>query len=171
LCQVPMMDLHELAGGKLAALLSRAASRDLFDTCELLRRQDLDRTKLRLAFVVYGGASRTDWRTVSLDDVKLDATEFQGKLLPLLPKGAAMGKHDVRVLEEHLVSECRSLLGSVLPFTPEEREFLERLNGRGQIAPEFLTDDRAMQVTIREHPALLWKALNVRENRKSLGGR
>lgn len=89
--QVPMMDLHELAGGKLAALLSRAASRDLFDACELLRRQDLDRTKLRLAFVVYGGASRTDWRTVSLDDVKLDANEFQGKLLPLLPRGAGMG--------------------------------------------------------------------------------
>ncbi|MGH7167280.1 MAG: nucleotidyl transferase AbiEii/AbiGii toxin family protein [Nitrospiraceae bacterium] len=164
--QVPMLDLHELAGGKLAALLSRTASRDLFDTCELLRQQDLDRSKLRLGFVVYGGASRRDWRTVSLDDVKVDTNELQTQLLPTLPREQVTGKKDVRVWGEQLVSECRRRLGAVLPLTTDERKFIERLNERGEIVPELLTVDPGMQATIREHPALRWKALNVRGHRR-----
>ena len=65
---VPVLDIHELAAGKLAALLSRTASRDLFDASQLLRGGGLDAAKLRLAFVVYGGTSRKDWRTVSVDE-------------------------------------------------------------------------------------------------------
>jgi len=53
---VRLLDLHELAAGKLAALLSRNASRDVFDAVELLRREDLDRAKLRLASSSTGGA-------------------------------------------------------------------------------------------------------------------
>jgi predicted nucleotidyltransferase component of viral defense system len=51
--EVPVLDLHELAAGKLAALFARAASRDLFDARELLRRSDLDRERLRVGFIVY----------------------------------------------------------------------------------------------------------------------
>ncbi len=45
--QVPMLDVHELAAGKLAALFGRAASRDLFDVRELLGAEVLDAKKLR----------------------------------------------------------------------------------------------------------------------------
>lgn len=58
----PILDPHELAAGKLAALLARCASRDLFDTRELLRPGTLDSGRLRLAFVVYGAVNRVDWR-------------------------------------------------------------------------------------------------------------
>src|SRR5690606_32426169 len=61
---IAVVELHELAAGKLAALCSRNASRDIFDARELLRRDDIDLQKLRLAFVVYGGLNRKDWRTV-----------------------------------------------------------------------------------------------------------
>ncbi len=50
---VPVLDLHELAAGKLAALFGRTACRDLFDVRELLRSATIDRERLRLAFVVY----------------------------------------------------------------------------------------------------------------------
>src|SRR5450759_497214 len=63
----PILDPHELAAGKLAALLARGASRDLFDARELLRPGSLDAGKLRLAFVVYGALNRVDWRTVGLE--------------------------------------------------------------------------------------------------------
>jgi hypothetical protein len=167
--KIPVLDLHELAGGKLAALLSRTASRDLFDTCELLRLGGLDRTKLRLAFVVYGGANRKDWRTVSPENLKLEATELQTQLLPTLRSATVEGAEGAGAWGEQLVSECRSLLTAVLPLTHQEREFIERLNDRGEIAPELLTADLAMQATIREHPALRWKALNVREHRDPVG--
>ncbi|MEW6719721.1 MAG: hypothetical protein AB1346_04645 [Thermodesulfobacteriota bacterium] len=44
----------------MAALLARSAGRDLFDARQILSRKDLDREKLRLAFVVYGGINRKD---------------------------------------------------------------------------------------------------------------
>ncbi len=160
-----MLDLHELAGGTLAALFSRTASRDLFDTCKLLRRGDLDRAKLRLAFVVYGGANRRDWRTVSPDDVKVDPVELQNQLLPTLRTTTEELPTNVATWGEQLVSECRDLLEKVLPLTAEEQEFIARLNDRGDIAPELLTSDPVMQTTIREHPALRWQALNVRQHR------
>ena len=158
--QVRLLDLHELAAGKLAALLSRNASRDVFDAVELLGREDLDRAKLRLGFVVYGGANRKDWRAVSAKDVKLDAAELKSQLLPTVRPGA-LPKGKARAL----VSDCRDLLSAVLPLTRDEREFIERLNESGEIAAELLTDAAAMRKTIQEHPALRWKAMNVRKHR------
>jgi hypothetical protein len=52
---IPILDKHELAAGKLAALLSRHAARDLFDVHQLSRRGILHPGRLRLAWVVYGG--------------------------------------------------------------------------------------------------------------------
>ncbi len=163
--QVPVLDLHEVAAGKLAALLARTASRDVFDAHALLRRDDLDRTKLRLAFVVYGGANRRDWRTVSIDDVKVDPVELNRQLVPTLRVGTFRGAKEATAWAERLVSECRDLLSVVLPLRPVEIDFIERLNDQGEIVPELLTGDAAMQAAIRQHPALRWKALNVRQHR------
>ncbi|MBW2635246.1 MAG: nucleotidyl transferase AbiEii/AbiGii toxin family protein, partial [Deltaproteobacteria bacterium] len=75
--QVPVLDVHELAAGKLAALFGRNASRDLFDVCSLLREQTLDGLRLRLGFVVYGGANRRDWRTITIEDIRADSREVE----------------------------------------------------------------------------------------------
>ena len=53
----------------------------------------------------------------------------------------------------------------VLPLADQEREFLERLNGKGEILPDVLTDDERLRDIIRTHPGLLWKALNVHQYR------
>jgi hypothetical protein len=160
--RIPVVDRHELAAGKLAALFSRAASRDLFDVRALLRRGGFDEDRLRLAFVLYGGMSRRDWRTVSVGDVRLEPREVEQRLLPLLRAEVAPTRQEVPAWAERLVEECRELVSGLLPFTPREAEFLERLNGVGELVPEVLTDDPRLQERIRDHPALLWKALNVR---------
>lgn len=66
---IPLLDTHELAAGKFAALLARSASRDLFDAHELFTKCQFDPNRLRLAFVIYGAINRKDWRTVSIADV------------------------------------------------------------------------------------------------------
>jgi len=81
---VPVVDVHELAAGKLAALLGRQASRDVFDTHRVLREVSFDRRRLRTAFVVYGAFNRRDWRTVAADDVQMSPKEAEQMLLPLL---------------------------------------------------------------------------------------
>lgn len=167
---VPVLDVHELAAGKLAALLSRSASRDLFDTRELLLQGNLERARLRMGFVVYGGINRRDWRAVSRDDVLADPREIDRLLVPMLRSDVAPGRAQVEKWSADLVADCKDLLSIVLPLEPNEREFLARLNDHGEIVSEFLTDDPVQQDRIRTHPGLLWKALNVRKNACSADG-
>jgi hypothetical protein len=160
--QVLVLDEHELAAGKLAALVARSASRDLFDACALLRRSTLDPTKLRLGFVVYGGANRVDWRSVAIERVVTTSADVDAQLLPMLRNDMRPKKHEVVAWTDALIKEARSLLSVVLPLTRHEREFLDRLNGNGEIIPELLTNDPAMQEVIRGHPAVNWKAVNIK---------
>jgi len=168
--QVPMLDIHELAAGKLGALFGRAASRDLFDVRELLAATTFDGGKLRLGFVVYGGVNRREWRTVAIDDVQVEPDEVDRKLVPLLRVGVAPVRTDLIKWTQRLVAECRDRLSVVLPLRADEIEFLDRLNDRGEIAPELLTADKSLQSTIRAHPGLRWKALNVRRHRGFAAG-
>jgi predicted nucleotidyltransferase component of viral defense system len=162
---VPVLDLHELTAGKLAALLARSASRDVFDAHALLVTPGLDSARLRLGFVVYGGINRKDWRTVSPADVAVDAGEVQMELVPMLRADRAPAKREVAAWAKRLVAECRERLSLVLPLSGRETEFLRRLNDEGEIVPDLITNDLAMQATVREHPGLKWKALNVRKRR------
>ena len=162
---VRVLDLHELAAGKMAALLARSASRALFDAHALLATPGLDPAKLRLGFVVYGGINRKDWRTVSPEDVKADPTDMLTDLVPLLRADLAPARGTVAAWADTLVAECRERLSALLPLSAAELEFLRRLNDLGEIAPELITGDLTMQAIVREHPGLRWKALNVRQHR------
>jgi predicted nucleotidyltransferase component of viral defense system len=159
-----VVDRHELAAGKLAALCARNASRDIFDARELLRRGGLEREKLRLAFVVYGGINRKDWRTVRIDDIGADAAELKRELVPMLRADVRPAGDQIRAWTEDLVSETRALMAEVLPLAERELEFIERLNVDGRIHPELLTDDPVLQGIIREQPGLRWKAFNVEKH-------
>ena len=162
---IPVLDMHELAAGKLSALFTRQASRDLFDAHALLGRDDLDRDKLRLGFIVYGACSRRDWRTVSPGDISCDHEELQRQLVPVLSRDVVPAADDTHRWIEQLVHECRERVGLVLPFEDHEREFLVRINEQGEIAPELLTRDDELAARIRQHPQLLWKVKHVREHR------
>lgn len=159
---IPVLDETELLAGKLAALLTRDASRDAYDVHALLARGGLDRDALRLAFVLYGAASRRDWRDVSANDVRVDPRDVDRRLLPLLRADLAPTQRDLEGWCARLVGECRELLSLVLPLAPREVEFIARLNDRGDVAPELLTSDPGFQARIEANPALRWKAVNSR---------
>jgi predicted nucleotidyltransferase component of viral defense system len=159
---IPVLDRHELAAGKLAALLARRQARDLFDSHRMLVRGDLDSHRLRIGFVVYGAMNRKDWRTVSAGDVDFEDTDLARQLIPLLRADAAESQADSAEYGARLVRECREALSVVIPFTDAERAFLDLLLDRGEIDPTILTSDEYLQRRIRRQPLLEWKALNVR---------
>jgi len=162
---IPVLDLHELAAGKLAALLARGQARDLFDCHRILNMDDLERDRLRIAFVVYGGMNRKDWRTVSIEDVDFDAAELARQLIPTLHVRANKEQGSPAEYGAQLVEECRKALSVVLPFTDAEREFLDLLLEKGEIDSTILTADTALQQRIQSQPLLEWKALNVRRHK------
>jgi len=102
---------------------------------------------------------------VSVDDVTMDVAEANVMLRPLLRGQDAPSRDDLAPWTRTLVSDCHELLAMVLPLTNEEREFLERPNALGEIAPELLTDDVRLTDIVRTHPGLMWKAVNVRQHR------
>lgn len=162
-----MLDLHELVAGKLAALFGRTAARDVFDAHGLLGRADLDPTRLRLAFVAYGAMNRRDWRSVSTDELRLDPQGAERMLLPLLRGGVGPPRGEVAGWASALVERTRERLAAVLPLRSNEVEFLDVLLDLGEVRPELLTDDPALRDRLHAHPALLWKAQNVRAHRGS----
>ena len=162
--QIPVLDAHELAAGKLAALLSRTASRDLYDAGRLLQWPELDLSRLRLGFVVYGAINRRDWRAVHLDDLHFDVEEVRRFLVPVLRAGIIPQDIGLAAWLKGLEEDCRRGLSRLLPLDTRELAFLEAINQHGEIRPEFLTDDEALVERLRHHPGLLWKALNVRKH-------
>ena len=160
---IPVLDIHELAAGKLAALLSRRRARDLFDCRQLLLLDTLDRSRLRTAFVVYGAMTRRDWRTIIVDEVDFDPRELSSQLLPSLPASAVAGM-DAAEYGRMLVEDCRRALSALLPFDEGERAFLDCLLDHGEIDGALLTTDEELRHRINSQPWLEWKAQNVRRH-------
>lgn len=159
----PLIDQHELAAGKLAALFARHASRDLFDAAQILVRDDLDPAKLRIAFVVYGALNRKDWSKVKLADVSFERSELEQQLLPLLRLDAIPRS---KTWAKTMVREVRERVAVVLPLQKSEREFLDLVLAEGRREPRLLTDDDALAARIARQPMLLWKAQHAREHKK-----
>ncbi len=162
--QIPVLDLHELAAGKLAALFARHASRDLFDTHHLLTKENIDWEKLRLGFVIYGAMNRKDWRTVSIDDVGYDAVEIENQLLPVI-RSEFVAKQKPGNWADRMIAESRERLSKVLPMSDNEIEFLDQILDLGEIKPELLTANTEMGQRIKDHPLLQWKVLNVQKHK------
>lgn len=155
-----ILDIHELAAGKLHALLGRQASRDLFDSHQLLTKWPLNRQKLRLAFTVYAGMERDHWQRIKLDNIQFTVKDIRDKLIPVLKMSEAPlnSKSAIESWANRLVTECREKFATLLPFEKNEIEFLERLWRQGEIRPELISNDENFCMRITHHPSLLWRA-------------
>ena len=88
------------------------------------------------------------------------------QLIPLLQSDIIPKRSQIKNWGKRLLQECHELLSVLLPLRKNEMEFLSGLNEHGEIMSELLAQDVDMQAIISEHPALRWKAQNVREYRK-----
>jgi predicted nucleotidyltransferase component of viral defense system len=163
--KIPLLDLHELVAGKLAALLSRRQARDLFDSNRALKLAELDRKRLRTAFVVYGAMNRRDWRTIETDGLTFDTDEMERQLMPTLRVNESGERSASEPMARRMALECRDMLSMVLPFSKHEMTFLDKLLDKGEIDSTLLTDDTSLQERIRIQPMLAWKTINVRAHK------
>lgn len=161
----PVLDIHELAAGKLSALMTRTASRDLFDAYYLLTKSKLDHQKLRLAFVVYMAMTELPLDQISVVQIDYDLKELNNRLLPVLQQGSfptTRGK--LASWSGDMVQSLKSALGVLMPLNENENQFIQALRENGVIQPELISPDKNMQARIKKHPALQWAI------KKSAGG-
>ncbi len=155
---IAVLDIHELAGGKLAALFSRTAARDLYDAHHLLTVSRTDPSRLRAAFILYGAMNRRDWRTIALDDIEVDFRDARRNLFPLLVQHQLTRRKEQEEMLERLIGETRHALASLLPLEEKEREFLDCLLDAGDIQPDLLELPPELAAHLAAHPALQWRA-------------
>lgn len=100
----------------------------------------------------------------------MDAKDAEQRLIPLLRAELTPRRADIPDWYRGLVERCRQLLSSVLPLSPNERQFLDIVNDQGEVQADLLTDDEVLQARIDQHPGIAWKALNVRRRSDSGSG-
>ena len=103
---------------------------------------------------------------MSLGDIDYQTKDLTDQLIPVVRSGFFAGVGGAAAWTANLVQECREAMRMVLPFSPAEMEFLDRILDHGEILPNLLTADADMQARIARQPLLQWKASHVRQHKK-----
>lgn len=158
--KIPVLDIHELAAGKLTALFSRQASRDLFDAHHLLNYCKLTSKKLRLAFVVYLAMTDIEISNLKPDTINYHNAEIANRLLPVLcQKDLPRKSPSIKAWANKLLNELRDALSTILPLKTQEIEFIKTIQTSGEIKAELITNDQTLADKIYLHPAIQWKII------------
>ena len=153
----PVLDLHELAAGKLSALFNRTASRDLYDAHHLLTKCQLDNEKLRLTFVVYISMTQKELSSLMIESIIPDERDVHNRLIPvMMQENIPKNRTTIKAWANTLAQELKEALKQILPLRQNEIDFILKMREQNKIDPTILTDDIHLQNIITEHPALLW---------------
>jgi len=78
---VPVLDIHEIVAGKMVALVTRRAARDIFDAHRIIAMASLDWAKIKAATLMIGASAKSfDWRTASPEAIWCEIGDITGKL-------------------------------------------------------------------------------------------
>jgi Nucleotidyl transferase AbiEii toxin, Type IV TA system len=125
---VPVLDIHEIVAGKMVALVTRRAARDLFDAHRIIAMPDLDWTKIKAATLMIGASAESfDWRTASPDAIGCEVGDITGKLAMCLhdryfdPFGGPAG------WIETVTAECRGVFSDGIQIQQLQNRYLYQL--------------------------------------------
>jgi len=161
LVTVLALDPIEIFGSKIAALLSRAAARDLYDVNNMAYFGLYDETQtdiLRKCVVFYaaiGGEQAPETFDFSKMDM-LTEREIKKRLTPMLRKREPF---DLAASRERV----RKYLSALLELPDNEKEFLAAFRN-GEYRPELIFYGDALE-RVRYHPMAAWKMQVHGQNR------
>lgn len=152
---VPVLDLDELAGSKVATLMLRGAPRDLFDVAQLAEL-DIDRDLVRRIAVFHGFLA--DLALADLDPERMDritAKSFKSNLQDLLPKRSKYASMKPEEAVEAMREAARPLVESVLEL--EEIKACKEELAQGEWNPGTLFGTQDVDPALAEHPGMAWR--------------
>ncbi len=166
---LPVLDIHELAAGKLTALLERQTGRDFFDAHELFQYNKISKKKLRSIFVPYAAmCSKKDMLNITLNDITVDHTDLKHKLIPVMKNNYYDGFASNEDWITNVITNVRHGFNTLLPFETSERAFIQSIkNGKG-IEPELFMNDDHLVSSIQAHPVLLWRIAKFKKDTISM---
>lgn len=156
-CEFPVLAIEEVFAGKIRAMIDRKHPRDLYDLFRLGKaRLAYDSDLMRKLAVLFCSTLNRDLRSYNMSRfADIDEEAIKRLLYPLLKAGD-------RPTGAEMFAVAKPILEGVLDHG-REGNFLEAM-AAGKYQPELLfPKDAAIVNRIRSHPALLWKAENVRQ--------
>lgn len=145
------VQLPELCGGKLIALVRRSLARDLFDSAMLSRIDGLDIELVRTVLVVRGATypppSPEDYQPHAVNRIKKSV--WRSEVM-------ALARRPTPITLEEARQEARSLLQRALQLEDCHHEFLRMLD-QGEIRPDTLPVPAELHERIARNPGLRWR--------------
>lgn len=157
------LSLEENYGGKIKALVTRGAARDLFDVYSLLKAGvKFKKPLLKKVFVFLGCLDRSDFREFSPDSIdSITEKEIKTDLLPLLRKGVTPSR-------AKMIKDVKPFLEDMLTLNKHEKEYVNSFF-KGEYNPEllFAKEEIVDLESLKNHPMALWKQQHINEWLKS----
>ena len=162
---VLVLDLHEVVAGKLVALISRHAARDLYDARRILSIDGLNWDWIKAAVLAIGASDRRDWRSMSIDKIQGNVREFRQKLGVCLPRDSFTVESEIDAWFEETVALVHTKFSFLFDLTSNEQAFLDGVLDRGEVDADLLDIPPDVRTRIAEMPMLVWKTQHVRKRR------
>lgn len=157
--RTPVLDIHELAAGKLAALFARRTSRDLFDAHHLFKSNLLSIKKLKPVLIAYFSMTDVPTQSLSTEAINYDLADVYSQLLPLLNQHSfPKSRKEATGWILQMVEELKQYLSYILPLNEDDIRFIDGVRKRGEIDPYLITQDIYLARRIESHPAIFWAA-------------
>ncbi|GHV55406.1 hypothetical protein FACS1894216_17650 [Synergistales bacterium] len=145
----------EIFAGKIVALLSRTAARDLYDVNNIINFRLFDETQedmLRKCAVFYT-AIGSDSIPETFDFDRIDSVTNHSIKTGLAPVIRKKEKFDLAAARNRV----KEYLSALLVITDDEKQFLSQFS-RKEYRPELLFEGDMLK-RVRNHPMALWKML------------
>ena len=159
---IPVVAPLELCVGKLLAFLDRTAPRDVWDTIQLpiLAPSAFQSPLLRPLFIAFSAMLPHPLTAYGRDQLaaRLTPGDIRDQLLPML---AASGGADAADLMEQAWTVAAPLLG----LGPNEQAYVDAVQEGVPRLDLLFPDDPDRARRIAQHPVILWKLKNVRQQK------
>ncbi|MDY7092524.1 MAG: nucleotidyl transferase AbiEii/AbiGii toxin family protein [Acidobacteriota bacterium] len=157
-----IVGLEELCAGKICALLSRRAPRDLYDVAFLPSKvgELWHKARFRRFIVAFSSILTHPMSSYGLERLdEIDDQSVESQLLPMLQQGRSITANRLREM-------ARDALEPILDLSPQELDFVQRVQ-QGELRLELLFDPAdEIADRFRRHPAVQWKIRNARAHQK-----
>jgi predicted nucleotidyltransferase component of viral defense system len=144
----------EVFGSKINALMTRAASRDLYDVYNMIKYnliKDGSQRHLRKSIILYHAlTTRNEHKAFNIEIIdSINERMVKRDLKPVLSKGDSFNLKEAQ-------KEVKKYIQKILTFTEEEKRFIDFFNNN-KFEPSLLFDDTQVLKRIESHPMALWR--------------
>ena len=158
----------ELCVGKFLAFLDRSAPRDAYDLGVLseIAGDALQTPLFRGLFMALSATLPHPLPTYrrALFEARLSDGVIQEQLVPVLSASDVPAR-------DKLIKDAWSVIAPFLELAPEEQEYINQIHNGTIRAGLLFPNNPELSSRIAIHPAILWKVMNVIQERNRHGGR